>query len=183
MDTLPQRFGPRFWCIIHLEAKRYDWFKRDRKRYHKEITAIEAFLTHLPHLLPCPMCTGHSIEFYETSPPPFDSDEMHAMFQWSVDHHNAANVHTGKREWTLEEALVAYRDEWVQSPERNLDLSRAAQKRQEDHFKIRTLEQDVAREERAKQLYFVLMVCFAVTLGIMLMTLSWILLVRWRNQS
>lgn len=71
----------------------------DTKKYYAQFYNI------LPHLLPCGVCGDHLMENLKTLPVEPHLDGREALFKWTVTMHNIVNKHTGKREYSLDEAF------------------------------------------------------------------------------
>jgi hypothetical protein len=69
----PERFGPRLWCIIHLEAKRLDNCMslrtrseelRDDKDLVQHSYNLHHFLRSLDSFIPCYSCAQNYLKFF-----------------------------------------------------------------------------------------------------------------------
>jgi hypothetical protein len=149
MASYPPRFGPVYWDVIHLTAKRLDFFCSvesiaTKSQFSKEITALHRFMHDLPLHLPCPSCGQHFTEFMAEDPlPPTDKYEERSFFQWSVRAHNHTNRLIHKREITYEEAEALFKERWYGDAGK---LQRAEKNRLEDHRTIKALQRQMGQQ-------------------------------------
>lgn len=126
----PPLFGPMIWDTMLLLAMSYPETPNDQ--YQK---LMKDFLTSLCHLLPCPGCSNHAVEYLNTHPINLSSKQT--VTQWVVDFHNAVNIRLGKATYTVDEAKKAL----IKRIDGDMkDLSRALQIRKEDSQRIIQLQ-------------------------------------------
>ena len=65
------------------------------------------FYTSIANVLPCEKCKNHYSAHLQTQPPRLENRD--SIIRWTVDLHNRVNKSLGKREWTYDEAVEAYR--------------------------------------------------------------------------
>ena len=65
------------------------------------------FYNSLGNTIPCEKCRNHYFAHLQTSPPRLENKD--ALIKWTVDLHNKVNKSLGKREWSYDEAVEAYR--------------------------------------------------------------------------
>jgi hypothetical protein len=151
-------FGPRYWSIIHLTARRIDGFRawdwknkeNGKRSFVVRSRVLTTFLEQLDQHLPCEKCGVNYVSFLQDHPvpsPDISEDKKpdeHQFFHWSVDAHNHANDITGKRKVSYDEATEMFQRDWMDH-ESNLKLSVSQRQRIEDHAKIRALESEMER--------------------------------------
>lgn len=106
MGFNPINWGSSYWTMIHMTALYYGvpGVKNEKE--------FEKFFESLPHLLPCPGCGVHCIEYMTLHPPPIiGTCGTDALFNWTVDFHNAVTERTRKgTQITHEQAKKIYMD-------------------------------------------------------------------------
>jgi hypothetical protein len=87
----PSRWGSSAWTFIHYVALGYP-----RKPTPRDIDDYAAFFTSLPYILPCKACRDHMQDHLVDMP---IGDALaagrDAIFEWTVQLHNAVNVSLG----------------------------------------------------------------------------------------
>lgn len=128
----PLYWSGNVWATIHFIALSYpSSADSDRK------LATHNMLRGLFMNLPCPACAHHATQYLESNPPCLDTRE--SFVTWTVMFHNSVNERTGKRsDWTVKEATDEIVRKYMQDGN---ELSRAEQKRKEDHLHIAMLKQ------------------------------------------
>lgn len=150
----PERFGPRLWPIIHMEAKRMDSLLtirqndkklRDNKAYMKHTHILYTFVDNLNTFVPCVNCAKNYLEFKTKQPLPtidLEKYEKDSFWKWSVDLHNHANEQTNKRIYSYQDAARMFYKEWIRDYTEEEALS-FRWKREEDHQKITDMEEQL----------------------------------------
>ena len=99
MGISPIFWGRQAWHFIHFVALNYPEqpSKRDKQLYLD-------FLYALPHVLPCPICGSHFMDFMVANEPQLGSRDE--FFRWSVDAHNEVNKRNDKKLLSYDEAYA-----------------------------------------------------------------------------
>lgn len=96
--TVNKNWGNYIWGTIHEVAIGYPEFPTDEdKKLYKN------FYDNLIKVLPCPICKTDFIDIKNSNPIVLDNRD--ALFNWTVDLHNAVNLKLGGHIWTYEEAI------------------------------------------------------------------------------
>jgi FAD-linked sulfhydryl oxidase len=97
MGYSPTLWGRQAWHFIHFIALNYPEKpkERDKKLYTD-------FLNALPHVLPCPICGSHFMDFMALNQPKLNN--KYDFFKWTVDAHNDVNKRYNKKVISYEEA-------------------------------------------------------------------------------
>jgi len=114
----PNRWGPHLWFYLHTIS-----FNFPDNPTHLEKTHYLDFYNSLGNTIPCEKCRNHYSAHLQTSPPRLENKD--ALIKWTVDLHNKVNKSLGKREWSYDEAVEAYRKffKGKSSPLDNLDYT------------------------------------------------------------
>lgn len=101
----PNVWGPSFWFILHNGAYHYP---KKASPIAKENT--KGFIIGIPNMLPCKSCSIHARKFINERKNILDDivSSRENLFKFYVDFHNAVNLRTGKKIYTLEEAYDMY---------------------------------------------------------------------------
>ena len=96
-------WGPHVWAAMHYIALGYpdDASSVDKVNYAQ-------FYKSLYKVLPCITCANHYEELMRTNDVTKHMASKETLFAWTVEIHNAVNKRLGKREWSVEEALIRY---------------------------------------------------------------------------
>lgn len=103
----PSIWGPATWGAIHYIALGYPLSEPSPESRD----AYSSFFTVLGPVLPCAMCSKHYQEHLSQNPVTPALDSREALFQWTVDLHNAVSQSIGKESWTYERAFTKYSGE------------------------------------------------------------------------
>ena len=98
----PTRWGPHLWFYLHTVS-----FNFPDNPTHLQKTQHLDFYNSLGNTIPCEKCRNHYSAHLQTQPPRLENRD--SIIQWTVDLHNRVNKSLGKREWTYDEAVDAYR--------------------------------------------------------------------------
>ena len=99
MGIEPTLFGPHMWKTLHFVALGApDVFDEKQKVVYK------AFYSHIPSIIPCASCGEHFIETMNAIPIEPALTGSKALFEWTVDVHNAVNKRLGKPIVSVSEA-------------------------------------------------------------------------------
>ena len=98
----PTRWGPHLWFYLHTIS-----FNFPDNPTHLQKTQYLDFYNSLGNTIPCEKCKNHYSAHLQTQPPRLENRD--AIIRWTVDLHNRVNKSLGKREWTYDEAVDAYR--------------------------------------------------------------------------
>jgi len=101
------RWGHRYWYVIHTAAFRYPEVPSDDEKM-----GMQNFITSIPYILPCSICSEHATGWLREH----NHELAHALtskytlFQWLVEFHNSVNHRSGKKIYTVEEAWRKYQN-------------------------------------------------------------------------
>jgi hypothetical protein len=98
----PTRWGPHLWFYLHTIS-----FNFPDNPTHLQKTQHLDFYNSLGNTIPCEKCKNHYASHLQTQPPRLENRD--SIIRWTVDLHNRVNKSLGKREWTYDEAVDAYR--------------------------------------------------------------------------
>src|SRR5204863_1604740 len=132
----PPLFGELFWDTSLVVAMSLpDKLAAIHKRYFAD------FIYGLVHLVPCPSCSNHGVE-YVVKHPPTEIDSRSAAEAYIVEFHNSVNRLLKKATFTVDEAKKAlllrlYSD--------FKDMPLAMKRREEDSLRIRELQDQVQK--------------------------------------
>jgi hypothetical protein len=100
----PSVWGPSTWRAIHYIALGYP-----AKATGEDARVYRDFVHALGRVIPCTTCAAnfqrHLVELPLTER---DLRGRLELFEWTVRLHNLVNTETGKRPWTVDEALAVY---------------------------------------------------------------------------
>lgn len=103
-------WGPQLWHSLHMIALNYP----DKPSASDKLN-YKLFFESLKDVIPCIACADNYAEHLHEMPIERFLDNAHSLFGWTVELHNIVNAHTGKRKWTVEEA-VKYYSEYEPNP-------------------------------------------------------------------
>lgn len=134
--TNPSLFGPLIWNFIHMQSKLYGYeyivvremeaglggvsdehvkqaIIENIEKSKKKVKSIREFIENIPDFVPCEMCSVHAQKFINDHQPPLENLKTpDDLFLWSVDFHNQANKHLGKKELNYNEAASEFNKYW-----------------------------------------------------------------------
>lgn len=96
----PEKIGPGTWYSLHTICAEATTPKR------KALAIL--FIEILSERFRCEICRRHFAQYVILDPPQQYVDEKEGLFLWSFRAHNNANLITGKREFSYEEAKSLY---------------------------------------------------------------------------
>lgn len=99
----PDTWGPTVWDTIHLLC----WTAPATLDPSAQMR-YTAFFKSLPYVLPCASCSEHAISHLDAVPIENAVGSRDALFEWSVQYHNAVNKMLGKPEMTLAAARARW---------------------------------------------------------------------------
>ena len=99
MGIDPSIFGKHFWGTMHLAA-----LGSPQKFEASDVSAYSTFYKQIPNVIPCQSCGTHLEQIYQLLPiePALSGSE--ALFEWTVEVHNAVNRRLGKPEISVNDA-------------------------------------------------------------------------------
>jgi hypothetical protein len=130
-------FGPISWDVMLLCALAYGNTPSEDDRKN-----MSDFIRGLAHVLPCSGCSNHAVEYIRNHIPDVSSSE--ALVVYIVTFHNAVNIQSGKRVYSVEEAKKLVMDRYLSD---GVQMDRAQQLRKEDHLKISELQEKIRKRE------------------------------------
>ena len=108
LGTSKDIWGPIVWDHIHLRS--ICWKQRPTR---EEMEAELNYLRSVFENLPCPECSGHALEYFNTPPLLNLSKNMGYRF-WAFNFHNSVNERLGKDRLSFEGFQEMYRAEHIQ---------------------------------------------------------------------
>jgi len=99
----PDTWGSTVWDTIHLIC----WTAPESLDPGAQMH-YTAFFKSLPYVLPCASCSEHAVSHLEAVPIENAVGSRDALFEWSVQYHNAVNKMLGKPEMSLEVARARW---------------------------------------------------------------------------
>lgn len=151
MSSYPPSWGPYFWKIIHISARRLDLYstsdaisaaKGEPMAFAERRAILHKFLADTPEFLPCDNCEKHAQMFLIQYPiPPLNppQEDAKTFFYYTIDFHNHANQITGKRIVTYKEAEANFQPSYTEDQK----LSEYQLARMQDSTRIKLLEGEI----------------------------------------
>lgn len=99
MGVEPTLFGPYMWATLHFVA-----MGAPATFDEKQKVLYKAFYSQLPSIIPCQSCGQHLVETMNNIPIEPALTGALALFEWTVNIHNAVNERLGKPKLSVEEA-------------------------------------------------------------------------------
>lgn len=101
----PKIWGPHQWFMMHTISFTYpeEPSPHDKRVYHD-------YYASLKDVLPCEACKRHYNTYFLQHPIGPHLDRRKDLIQWVVNIHNFVNKNLGKRELTVEEVMIIYKN-------------------------------------------------------------------------
>ncbi len=132
-------YSPQWGCLIWDTLLLLAIYFPEKNPSKEQIEYFYNAIMGVVHLLPCHGCIGHAV-LYVSKNPPVDLDTREKCIDYIVTFHNDVNKQTGRRIFTVKEAISALELRLTAGVK---DLPRAVQIRMEDSQKITELQKQL----------------------------------------